>query len=57
MLNFYSFRFQAEVMIDAKVVRKGRNVTVVGVDFRLKKSQQLIYQTRATFYNMPISKL
>ena len=57
MLDFYLFRFQAEVMIEAKVVRKGRNVTVVGVDFTLKKTQQLIYQTRATFYNMPISKL
>ncbi|XP_047977246.1 uncharacterized protein LOC125219340 isoform X1 [Salvia hispanica] len=47
----------AEVIIDANVVRTGRNVTVVAVNFRLKESGRLAFLTRATFYNMPMSSL
>ncbi|XP_062090266.1 uncharacterized protein LOC133811627 [Humulus lupulus] len=47
----------AEVIADAKVVRSGRNLTVVSIDFKLKKTQKLVYTARATFYNMPVSKL
>ncbi|KAL7083263.1 hypothetical protein ACP275_14G150300 [Erythranthe tilingii] len=48
---------KAEVIVDGSVVRSGRNLTVVAVNFRLKKSGQLAFLTRATFYNMPISSL
>ncbi|KAL0411977.1 UNVERIFIED_CONTAM: hypothetical protein Slati_3787400 [Sesamum latifolium] len=47
----------AEVIIDGSVVRSGRNLTVVAVNFRLKESGRLAYMTRATFYNMPVSSL
>ena len=48
---------QAEVVTDASVVRSGRNVTVIAVEFKMKKTSKLIYTGRATFYNMPIAKL
>ncbi|EYU35070.1 hypothetical protein MIMGU_mgv1a015115mg [Erythranthe guttata] len=48
---------KAEVIVDGSVVRSGRNLTVVAVNFRLKKSGQLAFLTRATFYNMPVSSL
>ena len=48
---------QAEVLVDGSVVRSGRNLTVVAVEFKLNKTEQLIYTARATFYHMPIAKL
>ena len=48
---------QAEVLVDASVVRSGRNLTVVAVEFKLKKTEQLIYTARATFYNRPVAML
>ncbi|KAJ7951100.1 putative Acyl-CoA thioesterase [Quillaja saponaria] len=47
----------AEVIADGPVVRSGRNLTVFAVEFKLKKTGKLIYTARATFYNMPVSKL
>jgi len=47
----------AEVIVDGSVVRSGRNLTIVAVEFKLKKTGQLVYTARATFYNMPIAKL
>ncbi|KAE7999811.1 hypothetical protein FH972_004206 [Carpinus fangiana] len=47
----------AEVIVDGSVVRSGRNFTLVAVEFKLKKTGQLVYTARATFYNMPIAKL
>uniref|UniRef100_A0A2N9GUQ7 Thioesterase domain-containing protein n=1 Tax=Fagus sylvatica TaxID=28930 RepID=A0A2N9GUQ7_FAGSY len=47
----------AEVLVDASVVRSGRNLTVVAVEFKLKKTEQLIYTARATFYNRPVAML
>ncbi|KAF4386755.1 hypothetical protein CsatB_011872 [Cannabis sativa] len=47
----------AEVIANAQVVRSGRNLTVISIDFKLKKTQKLVYTARATFYNMPVSKL
>lgn len=44
-------------MIDGSVVRSGRNLTVVAVNFRLKESGKLAFLTRATFYHMPVSSL
>ncbi|XP_041000171.1 uncharacterized protein LOC121246186 [Juglans microcarpa x Juglans regia] len=50
-------RTNAEVIVDGSVVRSGTNLTVVAVEFKLKETEQLVYTARATFYNMPLSKL
>ncbi|KAK1368965.1 4HBT domain-containing protein [Heracleum sosnowskyi] len=47
----------AEVVVDASVVRSGRNLTVVAVEFKMKESDKLVYTSRATFYNMPVASL
>ncbi|XP_050249732.1 uncharacterized protein LOC126696987 [Quercus robur] len=47
----------AEVMVDCSVVRSGRNLTVVAMEFKVKKTGQLAYTAHATFYNKPIAKL
>ncbi|KAK6142844.1 hypothetical protein DH2020_023192 [Rehmannia glutinosa] len=46
-----------EVVVNGSVIKSGRNLTVVAVNFRLKESGQLAFTTRATFYNMPVSSL
>ncbi|XP_073128174.1 uncharacterized protein [Henckelia pumila] len=53
----YAAPHNAEVVIDGSVVRSGRNLTVVAVNFRLKESGRLAFMTRATFYNTPVSSL
>ncbi|XP_009625481.1 uncharacterized protein [Nicotiana tomentosiformis] len=47
----------AEVIVNATVIRSGRNLTVVAVDFRLKDSEKLSYISHATFYHMPVASL
>ncbi|CAK9180045.1 unnamed protein product [Ilex paraguariensis] len=47
----------AEVIVDASVVRSGRNVTAVTVEFRLGESGGVVYTAKATFYNMPVASL
>ncbi|KAI9089916.1 hypothetical protein K1719_028886 [Acacia pycnantha] len=47
----------AEVIADASVVKSGRNLTVVVLEFKLKKTEKLIYKARATFYNYPLANL
>ncbi|XP_048334055.1 uncharacterized protein LOC107423523 [Ziziphus jujuba] len=47
----------SEVIVDGNVVRSGRNITVISVDFKLKKTSKLVFTARATFYNMPVAKL
>uniref|UniRef100_A0A7N1A5W8 Thioesterase domain-containing protein n=1 Tax=Kalanchoe fedtschenkoi TaxID=63787 RepID=A0A7N1A5W8_KALFE len=47
----------AELLVEASVVRSGRNLTVVAVEFRFKNSRKLVYTARSTFYHMPPSKL
>ncbi|CAK9319044.1 unnamed protein product [Citrullus colocynthis] len=47
----------AEVVIDASVLRSGRSLSVVGVAFRLQKTGKLVYTARSTLYNMPMAKL
>lgn len=47
----------AELKVDASIIRSGRNLTVVAVEFRLKDSGNLTYTSRATLYTMPISSL
>ncbi|OIT31061.1 PREDICTED: acyl-coenzyme A thioesterase 13-like [Nicotiana attenuata] len=45
------------VVVDGSVIRSGRNLTVVAVDFRLKDSGKLVYTSNATFYHMPVASL
>ncbi|KAJ8441542.1 hypothetical protein Cgig2_026343 [Carnegiea gigantea] len=47
----------AEVVADGSVVRSGRNLTVVSVEFRLKDYGKLAYTAHATFFNAVPSKL
>ncbi|CAI8584248.1 unnamed protein product [Vicia faba] len=46
-----------EVVANACVVKSGRNLTVVALEFKLKKTGNLLYLTHATFFNMPVSNL
>ncbi|CAL5196148.1 unnamed protein product [Lathyrus oleraceus] len=46
-----------EVVANASVVKSGRNLTVVALEFKLKKTGNLLYLTHVTFYNMPVSSL
>lgn len=48
---------QEEVLADASVVKSGRNLTVVAVEFKLKKTGSLLYTTHATFFNRPVASL
>ncbi|KAJ4827397.1 hypothetical protein Tsubulata_038695, partial [Turnera subulata] len=45
------------VVVEASVVRSGRNVTVVNAEFKIKESGKLVYHVRATFYHLLPSKL
>ncbi|CAL0304665.1 unnamed protein product [Lupinus luteus] len=47
----------SEVLADVSVVKSGRNVTVIAMEFKLKKTGSLIYIAHATFYNTPVAKL
>ncbi|KAL9435049.1 hypothetical protein AB3S75_021335 [Citrus x aurantiifolia] len=47
----------AELIMEASVVRSGRNVTVVAVEFKFNNTGKLVCASRATFYNTPIAKL
>ncbi|XP_021280863.1 acyl-coenzyme A thioesterase 13 [Herrania umbratica] len=47
----------AELIVDGSIVRSGRNVSVVEVEFKLRETGKLVYTCRATFYNSPIAKL
>ncbi|KAJ9539410.1 hypothetical protein OSB04_032143 [Centaurea solstitialis] len=48
---------QSEVIVDASVVRSGRNLTIVAIEFKLKNSEHSTSLCRATFYNMPAANL
>ncbi|KAK8639724.1 hypothetical protein V6N13_138094 [Hibiscus sabdariffa] len=45
----------AELIVDGSVVRSGRNITVVSVEFKMKKTGKLAFTSRATFHNSPVS--
>ncbi|KAK8498805.1 hypothetical protein V6N13_140171 [Hibiscus sabdariffa] len=47
----------AELVVGGSVVRSGRNITVVSVEFKMKKTGKLAFTSRATFHNAPVSKL
>ena len=51
------FYMQTEVIVDCSVVRTGRNLTVVAMEFKVKKTGKLAYTARSTFFNMPVAKL
>ncbi|XP_015961592.1 uncharacterized protein LOC107485565 [Arachis duranensis] len=46
-----------EVLVEASVVKSGRNLTVVSLEFKLTKSGILVYLAHATFYNIRIARL
>ncbi|XP_066399101.1 uncharacterized protein [Miscanthus floridulus] len=50
-------RCDAEVDVEAQILRKGRSVVVTTIDFRLKDTKKLCYTSRATFYIMPVASL
>lgn len=54
---FLFLNTQAELIMEASVVRSGRNVTVVAVEFKFNDTGKLVCASRATFYNTPIAKL
>ncbi|CAH8389139.1 unnamed protein product [Eruca vesicaria subsp. sativa] len=47
----------SEVVVEGSVVRSGRNLTVVNVEFKMKDTMKVTYLARATFYQSIISKL
>lgn len=44
-------------MVEGSVVRSGRNLTVVNVEFKMKDTMKVTYLSRATFYQSLVSKL
>ncbi|GAB2271665.1 hypothetical protein Dimus_006495 [Dionaea muscipula] len=42
-----------EMVVDASLVRSGRSITVISVEFRPKKTSKLAYTAHATFFNLP----
>ncbi|KAG7629274.1 putative Thioesterase domain, HotDog domain superfamily, acyl-coenzyme A thioesterase 13 [Arabidopsis thaliana] len=47
----------SELLVEGTVVRTGRNLSVVTVEFKIKETMKVTYLSRATFYHSPISKL
>ncbi|EOA24791.1 hypothetical protein CARUB_v10018071mg [Capsella rubella] len=47
----------SELVVEASVVRTGRNLSVVTVEFKIKETMKVTYLSRATFYHSLISKL
>lgn len=48
---------QSELVVEGSVVRTGRNLSVVIVEFKIKETMKVTYLSRATFYHSLISKL
>ncbi|KAM7277160.1 hypothetical protein ACFE04_019026 [Oxalis oulophora] len=46
-----------EVAVHGSVVRSGRNITVIAIEFKIRETGKLVYTSRATIYHMPASKL
>ncbi|KAG5565717.1 hypothetical protein RHGRI_001587 [Rhododendron griersonianum] len=47
----------AELTVDASVIRSGRSLTVIAVEFKVKDTGKLVYTSHATFYNTPVASL
>ncbi|KAF6167566.1 hypothetical protein GIB67_031149 [Kingdonia uniflora] len=57
-LSYLSAAFiNTELEVEGCIVRHGRNVTVISVEFRIKENKKLVYNARATFYKIPVAKL
>ncbi|KAG5537015.1 hypothetical protein RHGRI_024452 [Rhododendron griersonianum] len=52
-----TFLSQAELTVDASVIRSGRSLTVIAVEFKVKDTGKLVYTSHATFYNTPVASL
>ncbi|XP_020581378.1 uncharacterized protein LOC110025300 [Phalaenopsis equestris] len=50
-------RLDTEVEVKGSIIRQGRSVVVVNIEFRMKESKKLAYTSRATFYIMPAASL
>eukprot|EP00252_Welwitschia_mirabilis_P027839 TRINITY_DN970_c0_g1_i1.p1 TRINITY_DN970_c0_g1~~TRINITY_DN970_c0_g1_i1.p1 ORF type:complete len:177 (-),score=16.06 TRINITY_DN970_c0_g1_i1:320-850(-) len=48
---------QAQLKIEAKVLRFGKSLATVSVDVTDSSTKAALYQSRATFYSMPTSSL
>ncbi|XP_058084713.1 uncharacterized protein LOC131232475 isoform X1 [Magnolia sinica] len=46
-----------EVEVDGCIKRHGRNVIVTSVEFRKKKTRQLVYSGRGIYHSMPVASL
>ncbi|MED6121266.1 hypothetical protein PIB30_028516 [Stylosanthes scabra] len=46
-----------ELVANAWVVKSGRNLSIVAIDFKLKKTGNSIYICHSTFYHMPVASL
>lgn len=55
LIQCFILIFQAEVVVNASIVRSRRNLTVVAVEFKMKETYKLVYTSLATFYNMPVA--
>ncbi|XP_058224105.1 uncharacterized protein LOC131333547 [Rhododendron vialii] len=47
----------AELTVDASVIRSGRSLTIIAVEFKVKDTGNLVYTSHATFYNTPVASL
>ncbi|XP_022975097.1 acyl-coenzyme A thioesterase 13-like [Cucurbita maxima] len=47
----------AEVVVAASVLRSGKSLTIISIEFRLQKTGKLVYTARSTLYSMPMPKL
>ncbi|GMI66876.1 hypothetical protein like AT3G61200 [Hibiscus trionum] len=52
-----SATINAELIVDGSVIRSGRNITLIAIEFKMRETEKLVYSSRATFYNSPIAKL
>ncbi|XP_058084714.1 uncharacterized protein LOC131232475 isoform X2 [Magnolia sinica] len=50
-------RVNEEVEVDGCIKRHGRNVIVTSVEFRKKKTRQLVYSGRGIYHSMPVASL
>jgi acyl-coenzyme A thioesterase 13 len=56
-VNFFGLIVQEEIEVEGKLLRAGKSVGVVSVDFRKKKTGKLMAQARHTKYLVASSKL
>ncbi|GMI95777.1 hypothetical protein like AT3G61200 [Hibiscus trionum] len=49
--------YDSELIVDGSVVRSGRYIILLSVEFKMKKTRKLTFTSHATFHNSPDSKL